>query len=117
MRAFVGVAMQINANASVPYWPDVFKDAAAFVLADRTSPAQAIPIHLALKKLGGSMSPQPVDVMLWGVFKSTLLAVHDHLEASEAKPAAPQPGGGFPGDRAFQPQPGAFDASGFKPRV
>lgn len=115
---FTGKFMQ-----AIEWDPDAphFVEAAAFVLADRNSPAHSIPIHLALKKLGGSMKPEPVDVMLWGVFRSTLLAVHDHLQAIDdaetAKAASPAPAGGMPLDRAMTAQAEPLTPSAMRPRV
>jgi hypothetical protein len=120
LQAFSGAIMALG-TSGYDLSSAAIDEASAFVLADRNSPAQSIPIHLALKKLGGSMTPEPVDVMLWGVFRSTLLAVHDHLlmidDTQAAKAATPEPAGGLPLDRAMMPQAGAFDAEGFKPRV
>lgn len=120
LRAYVGVAMQIGADKIVDP-SKAFSAAADFILAERTSPAEAIPIQLALKKLGGSMSPQAQEVMLWSVFRDVFLRVFDHLKAiddAEAAKATQEPAGGLPLDRALQPEPGPFDpASGLAPRA
>ncbi len=99
-----------------------WRDAAAFVAANRDAPAAAIGVHLHLKKLGGSAAPSKAEAALWGVFKSTFLAVHDFLAEAEkeaeaarrnaeAKAARPT----WPGKQAFQRQPGPFAATGFSP--
>lgn len=116
-----GQAVQDRRDTSYSSDEPQFVEAGNFVLSDRTAPADAIPIHLALKKLGGSMSPSAVDIMLWGVFKSTLLAVHDHLKAIDdaeaAAKAQPEPSSGLPLDRAMKVEDAPFSASGFSTRA
>lgn len=99
-----------------------WREAAAFVAANRDAPAAAIGVHLHLKKLGGSAAPSKAEAALWGVFKSTFLAVHDFLAEAEkdaaeerrrAEAIASRPA--WPGRQAFQRQPGPFAATGFSP--
>jgi len=125
VNAYLGAGFHIGVFDQAVEWDphaEHFVAATTFVQAERNSPAEAIPIQLALKKLGGSMSPQPQEVMLWSVFRDVFLRVFDHLKAIDdaeaAKAAGPEPAGGLPLDRALEPQPGPFDPqSGFSPRV
>lgn len=96
----------------------LWRPAAEFVIANRDAPADAIAIHLAIKKIGGTMTPEPVEITLWNVFKTVFLLVHDALvdadrQAAVVEPVAAQ---AWPGDLAMQPQPSAFDPAGFSPR-
>lgn len=94
----------------------LWRPAADFVIANRDAPAEAIAIHLAMKKIGGTMTPKPVEVSLWNVFKTVFLLVHDALVVELARQAAPapaEPAPSWPGDRAMQPQAGPFDATGY----
>lgn len=96
----------------------LWRPAADFVIANRDAPAEAIAIHLARKKIGGTMTPEPVEITLWTVFKTVFLLVHDAIveAAKQATPAPAEPAPSWPGDLAMQPQPGAFDATGYLTR-
>jgi len=125
VNAYLGTGYHIGPSQLDQDWEpnaDHFVEASVFAMANRDAPAQSIAIHLAMKKLGGSMNPEPVDVMLWSVFRDVLLRVLDHLkaidDAAAAKAAEPAPAGGLPLDRALDPQRNPFDAaSGFSPRA
>ena len=97
----------------------LWRPAAEFVAAHRDAPADSIAIHLALKKIGGTMKPTPAEVSLWNVFKTVFLLVHDALVEADRQAAAvvePEAAQAWPGDLAMQPQASAFDAAGFSPR-
>lgn len=91
-----------------------FPAAAGFLLDHADADAAAIPIHLHLKKLGGSMEPTAQDIVPWNVFADTFRRVHRYLvdvdEAAAQKPAAEA--GGLPLEPAFKPEPGPFDGAG-----
>lgn len=96
-------------------YPD-FDEAEKFVLANRDAPAEAIPTHLALKKLpGGTMTPTPLHSLLWGVFRTTLLAVTDYLAATAPKPAA-EPAQASGREQAFRIADDPLSPSGFSAR-
>lgn len=98
------------------YGRESASEAARFILAERGAPAESIPIHLALKGLGGARKPDALTVLGWAVFKDVFCRVFDHLDAIEkaeaaaAATAAPAPA--WPGERALQAEPGPLDASG-----
>ncbi|GAA2871852.1 hypothetical protein GCM10010837_24230 [Aminobacter niigataensis] len=102
-------------NSNYTLW----RPAADFIAANRDAPAEAIPIHLALKRIGGSTQPEPLEKTLWTVFKTVFLLVHDAIVEAERAAVETLPAGAatiWPGDLAMQPQPSAFDAAGFSPR-
>lgn len=97
----------------------LWRPAADFVAANRDAPAEAIAIHLALKKLGGSTAPDKLEISLWNVFKTVFVLVHEALVEADRAAVEALPAGAsniWPGELAMQPQPGAFDAAGFVPR-
>ncbi len=90
-------------------------EAARFILSERGASAESIPIHLALKRLGGSRTPDAETVLGWAVFKDVFCRIYDHLDglekaaaaAAAAEPATPA----WPGKRAFARKPGPFSAT------
>jgi hypothetical protein len=98
------------------YGKSLSLEAARFILAERGAPAESIPIHLALKGLGGSRKPDALTVLGWAVFKDVFTRVFDHLDAIEKAAAAAAakapPAPAWPGERALQAEPGPLDATG-----
>lgn len=91
-------------------------EAARFILAERGAPAESIPIHLALKGLGGARKPDALTVLGWAVFKDVFCRVFDHLDAIEkaaaAAAAVAPPAPAWPGERVMKAEPGPLDAAG-----
>lgn len=96
---------------------DPFREAGTFLLANTDAPAASIPVHLALKKLGGSMTPDATETMLWGVFADVFGRVHTYLASIDALKFVieTEAAGGMGGEQAFKLEPGAFDADALKP--
>lgn len=119
--AFLNAAHELGALHQLDgdeHEQEQFAEAAAFLLAHPDADADVIPVHLALKGIGGSMAPSEQDCMLWGVFTDTFRRVHRYLMASArtAEPPTPADGVRPAMQSAFKPQPGPFQPAGLSAR-
>lgn len=96
--------------------------AAKFVRENPEAPVEAVAIHVHMAKHGRQSGPDlnHRERAAWTVFRATLVALDEAEKARAAEEAAaqakPEPSGGWPGERALQPQKPAFSPSGFSPR-
>lgn len=121
--AYVNVAHEVGALEQLDgdeHEGAEFVEAAAYLLANPDADPASIPIHLFLKKLGGTMTPSDRQVMLCGVFADTFRRVHgflvDQAAAEEAAKAAAAPAQTSGREQAFKVEDPAFTPSGFSAR-
>lgn len=90
---------------------------AEFVRDNPDAPIDALPIHLALKKREPRRELSAVDRFALTMFRTACLAaIAFDKEQGALQPQPAPPAGGWPGKRAFDPEPGPFAATGFSAR-
>lgn len=118
--AFVNVAHEIGVLDQLDgdeHERPEFTVAADFLLAHEDADAAVIPVHLALQGIGGSMTPDATETMLWGVFADVFRRVHAHLVALVVlKFVVEESAGSMDREQAFKPQPGPFQPAGLTAR-
>lgn len=119
-----GARLFANGGLAVDY-EDVFsRDEAAimtdFVRDNPDAPVTAMFIQLGLKKRYPTTEPNTADLFVLSLFHAACLAAFKFEAERSAEEAAaqakPEPSGGWPGERALQPQKPALSPSGFSPR-
>ncbi|MCZ8545060.1 hypothetical protein OOJ09_12775 [Mesorhizobium qingshengii] len=93
---------------------------ADFVRGNPEAPAEAMFIHLGLKKRYPRTEPNTADHFVLSLFHAACRAALKFEQQVAAEKAAAEfaaaPAGGWPGERALEPQKPAFSPSGFSPR-
>ncbi|RWN78063.1 MAG: hypothetical protein EOS02_09900 [Mesorhizobium sp.] len=119
-----GARLFANGGLAVDY-EDVFSRDEAAIMADFVrdnpdAPVEAMFIHLGLKKRYPRTEPNTADLFVLSLFHAACRAAikfeADQASAEAAAKAKPEPSGGWPGERALQPQKPALSPSGFSPR-
>lgn len=124
VAAFVAYGTDANSDMATLNWGFVgtsaddtdqaTHEAAAFIRANPDAPAEAIPVHLGLKKLAKPQADDARALLAWRVFGFTLkeLDAFDRAAKAAMRPAEPQ-ASGFPGELAMTPQKDPFAPGGF----
>lgn len=92
---------------------------ADFVRDNPEAPVPAMFVHLGMQKRYPRTTPNTADLFVLSLFHAACKAAFQfeaELAAEEAAKAPAATAGGWPGERAMQPQPEAFSPSGFSPR-
>lgn len=124
-RAVAGGARVFASGGMAVDYEDVFSNEEAAIMAEfvRDNPDAPVPamfIHLGLKKRYPRTEPNTADMFTLSLFHAACTAAFKFEAERAAEEAAaqakPAPSGGWPGDRALQPQKPGFSPSGFTPR-
>ncbi|MCF6120526.1 hypothetical protein L2449_27255 [Mesorhizobium muleiense] len=124
-RAVAGGALVFANGGMAVDFEHVFDSEEAAIMADFVrdnpdAPVTAMLIHLGLKKRQPRTEPNTADMMVLSLFHSACVAAFkfeaDRAAEEAAAKAKPEPSGGWPGERALQPQKPALSPSGFTPR-